>query len=120
MASLAAEWQKARSILDHQKNVWVNVILPKKRVKANMKNVVNNIFFDLYGYLDSDESAKTAEDLRDIQLDINELSSHLFLACHVSKVSVNVTSSKTTEYSSLAKKLTFIGLATTFGFDRQN
>ena len=89
--SLAAEWQKARSILDHQKNVWVNVILPKKRVKANMKNVVNNIFFDLYGYLDSDESAKTAEDLRDIQLDINELSSHLFLACHVSKVSVNVT-----------------------------
>ena len=48
------------------------------------KDRVNSLFLDLEQYLNNDESPKTAEDLRNIQLDQNELTNHLVLACALS------------------------------------
>jgi hypothetical protein len=84
MASLAAEWQKARTILEHQKFEWHNVILPRNMLDDAFKDRVNSLFLDLEQYLNNDESPKTAEDLRNIQLDQNELTNHLVLACALS------------------------------------
>ncbi len=48
------------------------------------KDRVNNMFLDLEQYLDNDESLNTAEALWNIQLDQNELSNNLVLACVMS------------------------------------
>jgi hypothetical protein len=77
-------------MLDHQKNKWLNIILPKNMVQDDLKNIVNNKFSDLYVWLDSDERPKTAESLREIQLEQNELSDHLVLAYIVSDIPVVV------------------------------
>jgi len=84
MASLAAEWQKVRTILEHQKFEWHNVILPRNMLDDAFKDRVNNMFLDLEQYLDNDESLNTAEALWNIQLDQNELSNNLVLACVMS------------------------------------
>ncbi len=84
MASLAAEWQKVRTVLEYQKYEWHNVILPRNMLDDAFKDRVNNMFLDLEQYLDNDESLNTAEALWNIQLDQNELSNNLVLACVMS------------------------------------
>jgi hypothetical protein len=84
MASLAAEWQKVRTVLEYQKYEWHHVILPRNMLDDAFKDRVNNMFLDLEQYLDNDESLTTAEALWNIQLDQNELSNNLVLACVMS------------------------------------
>jgi hypothetical protein len=91
MDSLAREWRKCRIVLDVQKHRWINSILPRNMVTDDLKNIINNMFFELYGYLDNDEREKTAEMLQVIKSDIHELAGHLVLASHMSDMVPSVT-----------------------------
>ena len=59
-------------------------------VSDELKNIINDLFFELLGYLDNDESERTVAMLLVIKSDINELAGHLVLASHMSNMNVNL------------------------------
>jgi len=90
MDLVAREWRKCRVVLNLQKHKWINEILPRNMVSDEMKNIINDLFFELYGYLDNDESQMTVSLLLMIKNDIHVLAGHLVLASHDSNMEVTL------------------------------
>jgi hypothetical protein len=90
MDLLAREWRKCRVILNLQKHKWINEILPRNMVSDALKNIVNDLFFELYGYLDNDENERTVEMLLMMKQEIHVMAGYLVLASHESNIEVTI------------------------------